>query len=223
MFLIIDSKDKIVCATNDFVYTKILDSNGLWGLCNEAEATAIYSPASGKHYPTKTNLENGVIYHIVESGTVPEDLGQYEYYYRAGEFTYVATLDDMKAAKQVENKLAFQKFLAGQFITWTDGKQYGVTEEDQAEINLNMTQYQMSVSAGVENPILEWHAIHEECVPWEVSELSALVLQIAAFVYPYYHQMQQYKTSIYAATTPAELSAIVFDYENINSTEDEQS
>jgi len=97
-------------------------------------------------------------------------------------------------------------------LTWVDGKEYGVTEQDQAEISLNLNQYQVAVQAGVENPTLEWHAKKEECQPWTLEQLAALSLAISNAVYPKYHLMQKYKTAIYAAATIDEVDAIELNY-----------
>jgi len=215
MYLIVDVIGKVACVTDRYVYTKIQESNGIWICCEEQNATAVYVSSCEKHYPIKSNIYDGITYNVVQVESVPDDINVYEYYYSNNGFQYVQTFDEMKAQKQLENKIAFKNYLSNQSITWTDGKQYGVTEEDQYEISLNLTQYQLTASAGIEAPILEWHAIHEECVPWDFMSLSALVLQITTFVYPHYHKMQQYKTAIYNATSPADLTSIVFQYDEV--------
>lgn len=82
-----------------------------------------------KHYPIKSNIYNGITYNIVQVESVPDDINVYEYYYSNNGFQYVQTFDEMKAQKQLENKVAFKNYLSNQSITWTDGKQYGVTEK----------------------------------------------------------------------------------------------
>ena len=121
-------------------------------------------------------------------------------------------LERAQASKQTENKMALASFLANHPITWIDGKQYGVTMEDQSEIQLNISQYQIQVAAGVENPILEWHSIHEACTPWTLEDLSALILAISAHVYPWFQKMNEYKAQIYACTDFKEVEAIQIIY-----------
>ena len=123
--------------------------------------------------------------------------------------------------EEEENKIAFASYLASHPLTWVDGKQYGVTQEDQSEIALNINQYQVALAAGVENPTLEWHAKQEECYPWSLEQLSALSLAISNVVYPKYHQMQEYKTAIFAATSIAELNAIELTYEDTTDIEED--
>ena len=121
-------------------------------------------------------------------------------------------LERTQEAKQAENKAKFAEFLANHPLTWVDGKVYGVTMEDQTEIQLNISQYQIQVQAGIENPVLEWHAVHEGCQPWTIENLSALVLSISEFIYPWFRKMQDYKTQIYACTNKADVMAIELIY-----------
>lgn len=125
-------------------------------------------------------------------------------------------LEDAQRAKQNENKAMLAQFLSEHPLTWTDGKQYGVTMEDQSEIQLNISQYQVQVAAAKTNPkvvpVLEWHAIHEACKPWTIEDLSALVLAISNFVYPWFQKMNEYKAQIYACTNFKDVPNIVLDY-----------
>lgn len=120
-------------------------------------------------------------------------------------------LQQLQEQKQEDNKKALADFFKNNPITWTNGKQYGVTEEDQQELSLNMMQYQVATSAGVPT-ILEWHAVKEECTTWALEDLTALLLTISSFVYPYIRQMQAIKVQIYATTTVEELDAIQISY-----------
>lgn len=120
-------------------------------------------------------------------------------------------LERAKTNKQAENRLGLEKFLANHPLTYKDGKQYGITMEDQNEIQLNISQYQIQVQAGI-TPVLEWHAIHEACSSWTLEDLSALVLAISAAVYPWYRKMQEYKTAIYACTSLDEVRAVELVY-----------
>lgn len=125
-------------------------------------------------------------------------------------------LEDAQNAKQAENKAMLAKFLNEHPITWTDGKQYGITMEDQSEIQLNMSQYQIQLAAKQQGseiePVLEWHSIHEACVPWTLENLSALALAISAAVYPAFQKMNKYKEQIYQCTDRKQVAAITFDY-----------
>lgn len=121
-------------------------------------------------------------------------------------------LERAQAAKQEENKALFANWLSNNPLTYTDGKVYGVTMEDQTEIQLNLSQYQIQVQAGVKNPILEWHASHEACTPWTYEELAALALAISNYIYPWFQKMNEYKAAIFASETIEELDAIELKY-----------
>lgn len=114
--------------------------------------------------------------------------------------------------KQNENNGLLAAYLKDHPIQWKDGKYYGVTQEDQSEISLNLMQYQLATAAGFSTS-LEWHALHEQCRSFTVEELSALALSISAYVYPLVRYNQSIKTTIYATTTAEELEKIVIDYE----------
>lgn len=125
----------------------------------------------------------------------------------------VVRLEAAKTNKQNENKIKFAKYLNDHPLTWTDGKQYGVTMEDQTEIHLNLSQYQIQVQAGIETPILEWHSIHEKCTNWTYEDLSTLVLAISEYVYPQFQKMNNYKELIFAAESTDDLNKITIDYD----------
>ena len=122
-----------------------------------------------------------------------------------------AKLLAQQSDKQNENNGLLETYLKDHPIQWKDGKYYGVTQEDQSEIALNLTQYQLAVTAGL-SPSLEWHALHEPGREFTVEELSALALSISAYVYPLVRYNQSIKSAIYGTTTAEELEKIVIDY-----------
>lgn len=126
---------------------------------------------------------------------------------------YKETLTRDMNIKQEENKLAFNNFLKDNPLIYKDGKKYGVTLEDQSEIQLNLSQYKLQVAAGVSDPVLEWHASHEACVAWTEEDLTKLALAISNYVYPYFTKMQEYKTRIYESIDLEEVQAIKIVYE----------
>ena len=121
--------------------------------------------------------------------------------------------------KQNENNGLLATYLKDHPIQWKDGKYYGVTQQDQSEISLNLMQYQLAAAAGFSTS-LEWHALHEQCRAFTVEELSALALSISAYVYPLVRYNQSIKTVIYATTTAEELEKIVIDYEKAGVTDE---
>ena len=123
-------------------------------------------------------------------------------------------LDALRAAKQEVNKQALADWLAAHPLTWTDGKVYGVTEQDQTEMAINLAQYQLAAAAG-QPAALEWHAQKQQCHTFTIEEYTALSLAIAAYVYPYRRYQEQVKATIYAAESEAEIGAIEIDYGSV--------
>ena len=126
-------------------------------------------------------------------------------------------LERAKEEKQAENKNLLNTFLIEHPLTYVDGKTYGVTFEDQSEIQLNISQYLIQVEAAKQDPSitpkLEWHAQKEACTPWTYENLCALVMAISAHLYPWFEKMNKYKEQIYSRTDRKEVEALTFDYE----------
>lgn len=129
--------------------------------------------------------------------------------------TLTEYLDAAKAAKQAQNKQALADWLAAHPLTWTDGSTYGVTEQDQNEMSLNLAQYQLAVAAG-QPAVLEWHAQKQSCHTFEIEEYTALSLATAAYVYPYRRYQETVKEAIYAAESKEGLDAIEIDYGSVS-------
>lgn len=119
-----------------------------------------------------------------------------------------------KEARQAENKAALAQWLRDHPLTWTDGKQYGVEEQDQNEMALNLMQYQAAQQAGQTAP-LEWHAQKEACREFTQEEYLGLSMAISAYVYPYRRYQESVKEDIYAAETLEEVAAVVIDYAGV--------
>ncbi|MGN0417110.1 hypothetical protein [Anaerostipes faecalis] len=123
------------------------------------------------------------------------------------------TLDEYKNYLQEKNKAALAEFLASQSIEF-NGKPYGVGEDDQNEMALNLMQYQALTQAGQE-VTLEWHSKKSKCEIFTPEEFLALTAMIKTFVYPYYQQMQIIKEQIFGSSTKEELDKIEIKYEVI--------
>lgn len=153
-----------------------------------------------------------------------EDIGvevsQEEYYAVTGDPRAAEepepSLVSVQKSKQTENKAALAEWLATHPLLWTDGKLYGVTEEDQNEMALNLMQYQVAVQAG-QPKVLEWHAQKESCRTFEQQEYVALSLAIADYVYPYLRYQESVKEQIYQAQTAEEVANVKIDYASVGS------
>lgn len=123
-------------------------------------------------------------------------------------------LSEIQSARQEENKAALAAWLAAHPLTWTDGKRYGVEEQDQNELALNLMQYQVNKAAG-QPAVLEWHAQKEECRAFEEAEYTALSMAISAYVYPYRRYQEKVKAAIYDSQTAEAVEAVVIDYASV--------
>ena len=137
--------------------------------------------------------------------------------------SYPIILEEEKIKKQEENKKKMAEFLSNSYVEF-NGKQYGVSEEDQTEMALNYMQYQISTAASLP-ATLEWHAKKEACVTFTEEDFLSLTMLIKNFVYPYMNLMQQHKEEIYACTSIDELNAIdlVYKLETTGTDETDES
>lgn len=131
-----------------------------------------------------------------------------------GEEIIDENLEQIKKEKQSANKAALDKFLSENPLTWTDGNVYGVTEQDQTEMALNLMQYQLAIGAS-QPATLEWHTKGKKCHTFTLEDYTALSLAIANFVYPYRRKQEEIKEAIYAAKTYEELMAVKIDYSEV--------
>lgn len=220
MYVLLNREDIVVDILNHIRYIKLQSSNGIVIACEEEESTGVIGSDCDTHYTLikSDTLNSSNAVRIVECEKIPSEVvpNLYKYNTESNNFEYRYTLDEAKELKQAENKKLFAEYLATHPITWVDGKEYGITMEDQSEIQLNLNQYTVALEAKATNAVLEWHARHEECTTWTVENLAALSLDISAAVYPMYRLCQSYKIAIYGAETIEELNAVELVYENNN-------
>lgn len=216
MYILLNRENVVVDILAEARYIKLQSSNGIVVACEEDEGTGVIGSNCDTHYTLVKadilNQPNAVT--VLELEEIPSNVIPNYSIYNFEDKTFTTDLNQVKYDKQEKNKTLFAEYLATHPLTWVDGKEYGITQEDQSEISLNINQYQAAVAAKVENPTLEWHARHEECQPWALKQLVALSLAISKAVYPKYHQMQEYKTQIFGAKTIDELAAIELNYED---------
>lgn len=128
------------------------------------------------------------------------------------------SIDEYKAYKQEQNKTALSNYLKNNPLKWTDGEYYGVTQEDQIEMQTDLQAYNLKKSTGDTNWKLEWHNTKHGCKPFTEQEFYTLMSAIVDFVYPLRKVQESYKEQIYACTTKEEIDKIDLVYGSPNET-----
>ena len=121
------------------------------------------------------------------------------------------SLDELKVYKRSINNNILSDYLKSHPLLWTNGKYYGVSKDDQTELEGNFLGYELSVKAGFTD-ILEWHEVGGECEPWNYEELVSLMISIKRYVMPYVKLCQRYKVMIINSTTREECLNIKLEY-----------
>lgn len=124
------------------------------------------------------------------------------------------TLEEAKAMKQEANKKALHDWLDTHPLTWTDGNVYGVTEEDQNEMSINLQQYTVQKQSG-RDVTLEWHTQKKQCHAMTEEDYNSLMLEVIDYVYPYRRYQEKVKEQIYNAGSMEDLEAVVIDYGSV--------
>lgn len=221
--ILLNRKNVVVDILDEVRYIKLQSLSGYVIGCEEPEGTGVIGSDCDTHYTlikADMNSDPNAV-RVMELEEVPSDIRPNLAYLDTETGELVCDLENAKLMKQEANKALFAEYLNAHPLTWVDGKEYGITLEDQSEISLNINQYQIAVEAGVEEPTLEWHARQEGCTPWSLNQLVALSMAISRAVYPLYHKMNQYKTAIFESTSIEELEAIDLAYEE--KTEEEEA
>lgn len=151
---------------------------------------------------------------------IPEGVCEQKYTYKDGVFTKNPDypwpkLEDVQAQHIAKSKTALAEYLESHPMTWTDGKQYSVTEDKQALLTGNLAAYQLAVTLGQTNPELTWNATGEECTIWTFENLAMLAISIKAYVKPLVAYQQKTEIAIRACTTAEDVEVVAIDYESV--------
>lgn len=122
------------------------------------------------------------------------------------------SLEEYKGVRQRENKQKLATFLDTHPLTWIDGLQYGVTQEDQSEMIADKAAYDLKHAIDPTWP-LQWHSIKTNCRDFTEEEFLGLMNAIIDFVYPYRQLEMVYKDAIFAAATKEEVTSVCIVYE----------
>lgn len=208
MYILVNRDKKIVDTVMFPRYVKLQSSPAIFIGCELSEGpVGVIGSDSNTFYPLisadAANAPNAVS--LVEIEELPENFILGYFSYVEDEIVETYTIAEVQQQKQAENITAFEEYVNSQYIEFNN-KQYGISQENQNEIAFRLLQNEMSGTA------LEWHAHGEEDVAWSKEDLTELMSQIAAAIYPIYHKMQQYKAEIYSCETLSELVDMTFTY-----------
>lgn len=123
----------------------------------------------------------------------------------------LTSADDLRERRIADSKTELAAWLADNPLTWTDGRQYAVTSEKQAQLTSALAVQQVAQSAGVERE-LRWNSTGDECTVWKYDELCALALAIAAYVEPRVSVQQTAEVDLRKVESAEEVLAVVWDY-----------
>lgn len=114
----------------------------------------------------------------------------------------------------IESRIAQSKadlttYLETHPITWTDGEQYSITAERQAQLTGTV------VAAQADGQPPEWNSTGGVCREWDVAELTALAVAIKNRVKALVKYQQTQEVAMRNAASREELDAIVVDYDTV--------
>lgn len=122
-------------------------------------------------------------------------------------------LTGIKSVQISKTKNALSDYLAAHPYETSDSKKYSVTFEKQSLLANEIATYQLATAAGQDYK-LTWNTTGEECVEMTIEQITALALQIAAYVKPLVSMQQSKEIEIKNATTVEDVLNIEVDYAN---------
>ena len=119
----------------------------------------------------------------------------------------------------IESRIAQSKedlaaYLESHPITWTDGEQYSITAEKQAQLTSKIMAATMAQTLS-QPYTLTWNSTGQVCREWTLQDLSALAFAIDARVTALVSYQQTQEVAMRNAASREELDAIVVDYESV--------
>lgn len=214
MYLFITRYGEIKDSVYNLNFIKRQEISGLIIGCPPEQATGIVGSDGDTQYKLASrNLDDDAILIKEIDDNLEYNINSYKWDMREDKLEFKKSLQEAKEEMQNKNKQLFAQWLDMNPLIWVDGKQYGITQEDQIEINLNISQYENNQKILEDGVItLEWHAKGETSRPWDINELRELSLAIQEKVKPMFHLMQLYKKQIFDSKDINELLAIDLNY-----------
>ena len=112
-------------------------------------------------------------------------------------------------ARIAQSKADLAAYLETHPITWTDGEQYSITAERQAQLTGTV------VAAQADGQPPEWNSTGGVCREWDVAELTALAVAIKNRVKALVKYQQTQEVAMRNAASREELDAISVDYDSV--------
>ena len=119
----------------------------------------------------------------------------------------------------IESRIAQSKadlatYLETHPISWTDGEQYSITAEKQAQLTSKIMAATMAQTLS-QPYTLTWNSTGQVCREWTLQDLSALAFAIDARVTALVSYQQTQEVAMRSAASREELDAIVVDYNSV--------
>lgn len=119
----------------------------------------------------------------------------------------------------IESRIAQSKadlatYLETHPISWTDGEQYSITAEKQAQLTSKIMAATMAQTLS-QPYTLTWNSTGQVCREWTLQDLSALAFAIDARVTALVSYQQTQEVAMRNAASREELDAIVVDYDTV--------
>lgn len=159
-----------------------------------------YRHAQGNYLPGALYTKDGIPRYKLVDGQPVE---------RTEEEIQADRLPGAKVARIAKSKADLADYLASHPLTWTDGNQYSITQEKQAQLTSTL------VSAQVDGEPPEWNTTGGQCREWKLEELAALGVAIKRRVKALVKYQQGQEIAMNAATTMEELERVVVDYDSV--------
>ena len=117
-------------------------------------------------------------------------------------------------ARIAQSKEDLAAYLETHPISWTDGENYSITAEKQAQLTSKIMAATMAQTLS-QPYTLTWNSTGQVCREWTLQDLSALAFAIDARVTALVSYQQTQEVAMRNAASREELDAIVVDYESV--------
>lgn len=117
-------------------------------------------------------------------------------------------------ARIAQSKEDLAAYLETHPISWTDGENYSITAEKQAQLTSKIMAATMAQTLS-QPYTLTWNSTGQVCREWTLQDLSALAFAIDARVTALVSYQQTQEVAMRSAATREELDAIVVDYDSV--------